>query len=483
MTVTQEQILESTPPDYRWRLNQSERPKQQDVLLRLQPTLAAITHVHDATEQILKANEMGKSDVYRYLNEPISLQSQMNDKEYKKRELAAQAHHVFEVCSTTLALKIALLQHDLPDRTFAYQMGTGFPLPEENENVQKLRDKQGDEVVFEFGKPPLDFFLSPGVAGHTDAKVHVYKVRGENGGEATLLALDAREHGYSRTKDPWAHLNLAIAPRVLKGAGVETSLVIFASGFDTVPRNIEEDVPDVGDYGYILSCSDLSGVSAVTHPGVGDQTIVGSLFGGSFRETVGRRSQDYFIAMMEKAIQETYPEGKYQIQVEKEDSTVETQIISIPRRHPALFYDCSSTPDFENMQDWAAAREKTDVILATPEVLPESTLDLIPSGHIATAHGMAATSELAAYHQYQPEIGGVISVFDRPLPILAIAGCTDAVDPRPEGQSHHISHEQVQQQGKRSAQFIAPVISNYFKNLADSPVYTTEQYFGDFAVV
>lgn len=425
-----------------------------------------------------------EDEVTKYLNESLSVGKQMNEKEYKKRELAAQAHHVFEVCSTTLALKIALLQHDLPDRTFAYQMGTGFPLPEENEHVQKLKDKQGKEVVFQFGKPPLDFFLSPGVAGHTDAKIHVYKVRGENGGEATLLALDAREHGYSRTKDPWAHLNLAIAPRVLKGVGVETNLVTFASGFDTVPRNIEEDVPDVGDYGYILSCSDLSGVSAVTHPGVSVQTIVGKMFGGAFRETIGRRSQDYFIWQMENAIRNTYQDGKYSVQVENEQGIPETQIIPIPRRHPALFYDCASTPDFENMEDWAAARKKTDVILATYEVLPESTLDLIPSGHIATAHGMAATSELAAYHQYQPEnSGGVISVFDRPLPILAIAGCTDAVDPRPEGQSHHISHEQVQQQGKRSAQFIAPVISNYFKNLADSPVYTTEQYFGAFAVV
>ncbi len=81
---------------------------------------------------------------------------------------------------------------------------------------------------------------------------------------------------------------------------------------------------------------------------------------------------------------------------------------------------------------------------------------------------MGSVSELAAHHQFwTKEMGGIESIFNRPVPFLAVAGCTDLVDPREGKQSSNISHLEVQKAGKRSAIFFKPVISEYFRILAD----------------
>ena len=103
-------------------------------------------------------------------------------------------------------------------------------------------------------------------------------------------------------------------------------------------------------------------------------------------------------------------------------------------------------------------------------MLDPEILSKIPSGSISTNQGMSVTAELAAYHQAQ---GTVESIFNRKIPVLPLTAFTDAIDPRVDGQSSSISHEEVQAAGRRGQEFIAPVISEYA--LQTASLFTPEE--------
>lgn len=427
-----------------WRLeNASDR-----TLERMTPTIKAVLAVENFTSQTLADFGLNQPDIFRISSEHITLGDQMNPEHAKKLELVAQYIHINQVIGTTLSLERAMTEMNLPERTFAYQLGTGFPLPAEDENfVLKGFIPLGQKSL-------LRQVPKPGVAGHTeDSGMYLYEIIADNGQEATLVALKGRVHGYEVVNSPRPHLTLAVLPRILKGIGVESVLATFASGFDTVTDDNSPSPFHVGDYGYVIVNSDLSGLSARTHPAVGDQTIIGPVFGGPFRSTPDRTSPDGLIATFEQGVELTYPEQKFENE-------------PIPQRHGALLYDTNDTPDFENAAGWMRARLEGRNIINTPGVISPETRNIIRSPNIAIAHGMATASELAAYYQ-APTFGNIVeSLYNRVLPTLAIVGCTDKVDPRVGGQSRRTTHDNVQKAGERSARLIAPVLSNYFKQLA-----------------
>lgn len=435
-------------------LTEPERQKRLTTLERLRPTLETVGQFHHRVAEILRQHHTTEEEMFALLDSSPTLRDRLTPEKSKKIEWAYQYFHIYQVLSTTLLLKKALIEMGLPDRTVAYQMGTGFPLPAEVEGIKKMAE-------FKFGEGILQYFHQPAVAGHTQAAINVYKVTGKDGGEITLLALAGRDHSYSKIGTDRPHLSLAVVPRVLKGIGVESILTTLASGFDTVPRE-NLATPTVGDYGYIMMTSDMSGMAATTHPGVGDQTLIG-LFGGPFQEGPTQTSSAGLTATFEDAITSTYPDRTYTPPPETAEEIPQTH--PVPSRYPAFIYDGSSTPDFEKPPDWMRARLEAEALLQHPETLPEDIMAVVPSKDVQIAQGMGSVPEIAAYHQV--DASEERSLLNRRLPFLAIAGCTDGIDPRPEGQSRHISHDEVQAAGKRSAFFLAPVVSNYFRLLAD----------------
>lgn len=399
-----------------------------------------------------------------------------------KHELAAEFRHVVHhVLGTTLELKKHMIQHDMPERVIAYQTGTGFPLPEEIEGVEMIT-----ESYIPFGEGRFEFLPKPGVPGHAkviggnnesgrketpkeieekakkgDAApgLYFYIITAPNNRKMTLVVVNGRYHGYEAkaSKNAYPHHILATLPRVLKGIGVESILTTFASGYDAVAREGQK-TPSTGDYGYILTVQDLIGETNITHPAIGDQTLLGPLFGGPFRETISRCSDKQLIARFESAIRHLYPDGMSS-EVNMNGKTVRR----IPQRHPTLFFDTISGPDFESMVDWAIPRSITDQLITNGDMLDPEVLDQIPSDSISSNQGMSATAEIATYHQAG---GSVKSIFNRKVPNLEVTNYTDAIDPRVGGQSSSISHEEVQAAGRRGQKFIAPVISEYARQIA-----------------
>lgn len=74
---------------------------------------------------------------------------------------------------------------------------------------------------------------------------------------------------------------------------------------------------------------------------------------------------------------------------------------------------------------------------------------------------MSTTAEWTDHFRMQPTSwGGHPSIFNRTLPTLPVVAFTDHIDPRRESQK--VSHQAVMAQGAKSAEFIAPVIREFF---------------------
>jgi len=447
-------------PQYKWRLEGFPPSSYFQIL----PTLEDVSKTEILAQRLLGKQRLTTIQVNSLQTLPISLHTALNPEEWNKLELAAQYEHIGQVLKTTLSLKRFLIEKKLSERRImAFQCGTGFPLPLSNDSDFVLK------AYLPYGEGILGYIPKPGVAGHTENDedilqekknppgMYFYEVTGENGEKITIVAMLGRFHGYEAVDYLFPHLVLATLPRVLKGIGVESMLTTYASGFDVVEDEFYTP-PEMGDYGYVLVNSDKSREVELTHPGIGNQKLVG-IFGGPFRPGPTRSSRLGLIQQFEAAISKLHPDNNQH---------------KLPRRHATLFYDGPSTPDFENAQEWADVRGDAERILREDRMIDPHALFLIPSKTIAIAHGMSAFSELAAYHQVN--LGAPETLFNRVLPFLAIAGCTDGIDPRIGGASAETTHDLVQEVGNRSAAFIAPVISTYFQLLASmtppiEPVY------------
>lgn len=402
-----------------------------------------------------------EAEINRIQMEPITTLSESDPATVARRELAAEYIHTTRVLETTLKLKRFMFEYNLPEKVFAYQTGTGFPLPAEIEGCKKL------DLFLPYGKKILRHVSQPPVS--VDSKndspgMYFYEITAENGEKATLIALRDRNHAYDLLGTPRPHHALALLPRVLKGIGVKSLLDAFATGYDGVPYE-NEAPPNVGDFGYIMANMDLTGVLAQTHPGIGSQKIL-KLFGGPYQAGMARSSSEELVAdfqnefnrQITKHIEDRGDRETY------DEATMFYDASPLPRTHYVIEYDCAGVVDFENEPDWAGGRDKTNLIRRQPAMINEGVMRLTDGKEIISVHGMSAAWELAAYHQVNPY--GLPTIFNRNLPTLAIAGATDLVDPRKGGQSHHISDQEVKNAGKRSKAFIAPVVSHYFISLA-----------------
>lgn len=391
------------PPIEQSRMNYPESPFKDvlhgcdgSILQKLKPTIEMTNGLYSASVNILQQNKISPFDTFRYAREIVAPWERTDPNFLTKYELVAQHQHIIHTLETTLALKRYLIEKKLPERILVYQTGTGFPLPEEN-NTDFVH-----KGFLPFGKNILKHVPKSGVAGHTDdSGIHFYEVTGKDGNKITLLTLKGRYHGYEAVHRPYPHLELALMRRVLKGIGAESVLTTYASGFDTVPY-LDESPPTMGDYGYILNAADLSRVTTLTHPGIGNQTIVGPMFGGPFKPGPTRTSDYRLISVFENTIGQTYPNGMYQYTPDHAQPS-NKEIIRVPNRRPTLFYDGKSTPDFETAADWADARSNAKEILEQLNMFPRSTLALMPDQQFAIAHGMTAVDELATYYQDDPE--------------------------------------------------------------------------------
>lgn len=402
-------------------------------------------------------------DVENIANRARTVLGDMDQKTNTENELVAQYIHLREVLTTTIKLKSYMLINGMADRIFAYQTGTGFPLPAENENmIHKGFIGYGEEI--------LEFTQKSGVAGHgaggdsdvrDRAGFHFYEVTAENGQKATLVVLKGRYHGYESVHRMYPHLQLSLIPRVLKGIGTESILTTFASGFD----RLEGDgiSPKMGDYGYVVMNNDKSRESILTDPGMGEQSIVGGLFGGRFMPGPQRTSDIDGIVNLEAAIDRVYKGADYyEYKYEVDGETIVEQI-PIPRRFPLIFNDATSIPNFEAYPDAVEAEHISREILKFSGKLWSSRVSEVIGDDPATAQGMSLMQELNNYYVSNEAVS---QIFGRRLPHTAFAGCTDIINPEWDGPSFHTTHEFVQEQGKRSAAFFAPVVTDYFINLA-----------------
>ena len=407
--------------------------------------------------------------INKILLEPTTLQTESDPIFVSRQELVAEYVHTTRVLETTLRLKRFMFENNLPEKVFAYQTGTGFPLPEEMESCKRL------DYYLPYGDGILRHAPKPAVAGHSETTedgvkrgdspgMYFYEITAKNGEKATLVVLKGRKHAYELLGTPRPHHALALLPRVLKGIGATSLLDTFATGFDGVPYE-NEAPPNVGDFGYIMANQDLTGVLALTHPGIGSQTIL-SQFGGPLQAGITRTSSKELVTNFQTAFEAEIANLRQERgdQETYDETTMFYDDTPFPRTHYVIEYDCPGVVDFENEPDWAAAQGKTNLIRSQPAMIDERVIQLTDGTQIISAQGMSAACELATYHQVNPY--GLKTNFNRDLPTLAIAGATDLVDPRKGGQSHHISHEEVQKAGERSKIFIAPVITHYFIDLA-----------------
>ncbi len=418
-------------------------PLDAEGMKKLKPILNMVCGVLDRSSLTLRENGVDYDELQRLRQHGISAGEWMTIQGKRKMDMVAQYVHLEQVCEMTLGIKAALIQHKLPERILSYQPGTGFPLPKEGEGLRK---------VFElaYGEQPLAYLAKPTVAGHTGGKMHVYEVTGKrgSGNKATVLVWEGREHDYSIEGSPWPQHSLALVPRVLKGLGVESVFTTFASGMDAVEgEGIAR--PQIGDIGYVVLNDDLVGRISRTDPGCGDQTLLGSVFGGPFQTGADRTSDQSLINLFESLINAN---AAYR----PEDPQ--------PSRHLAFLFDCHKPPSFEDAADWALARVVARQIQELEVQTPVEDRRF-PNTPIAIAHGMGTAPELAAYHQMSKPSS---TPFDRRLPYLAIVAATDLVDPRAGGGSFEVDHGKVIRAGQEKlAGFIGPVISEYFRILAD----------------
>ncbi len=227
----------------------------------------------------------------------------------------------------------------------------------------------------------------------------------------------------------------------------------------------------------MISNSDLTSWGAFTDPGGGDQTIVRGIFGGEFQPGVQTMKPNFeliapFVSGFAQAVNENATQDEN------------------PHLHLAHLYDCNSVPNFENEIDTAVARVISEEVREMGAV-PQQYYDLVlrspifmanPVGHvnkkqripIAISHGMATRPEIAGYAQADNGLEkGVDTAYRKRLPFIALVGCTDIVDPRPDGASYATSHANILKAIERYDRYLAPALTNFFLQITAEPTRIT----------
>jgi hypothetical protein len=332
-------------------------------------------------------------------------------------------------------LKRKLYEMNLPERIVAYQTGTGWPLPEENEHCH--------EVGFiHYGEGPLKDYSPRGTRGIADAGMHIYTVTGEDGQKLTLLALKNRLHAYTETGSSTAPLDLAFMSRLFKGLNVEAIVTTFASGVD--PTIKAESQIAIHDLAVIFDAADDSRLSATLGPGSGDQRILGDIFGGPFQNIAAMYPNKEQVSLFLQTVSEVNSEMP---------GTIHPQV------HPAIETDTSSTPNFENPMAQALPHSAFYEVEKL-QVLSEELLALFPGAPLQLIQGMAEVIERLGY--FQSSEVGFKSPFNRRLPELAIATFTDKINTAVKGQSQNISDEEVRRIAKEAETVMAKIITKFF---------------------
>lgn len=421
-------------------------PASPDIQVKLYPTLEAVGGIYQGVLDVLDKNGLTEEKILTYLDFP-GLYSQRQHTSVEGRDLhrlANQYEHVRKVMGATMELKRRLLENNLPETIVAYQSGTGWPKPEENEDCVKVD-------FIHYGEGPLAEFSPPGTKADKEAGIHVYRVKGKDGREITLLALMRRAHAYTETDWETASLDLAFMPRVLKGIGTEFILSTFASGVDL--KQMKEGAFNKHDLAVLVGQGDESGLSAKMGPGTGDQRILAPIFGGAFKNIAAMNPDAQDVSMFIDVVGDV-------VANQPAGATIRPQV------HAGIENDTALTPDFQNAYSHAQPRSTFDMVQKL-ETLPGALLDLFRGKPLALVHGMVQFIERNAY--FQSWNLGIPSLWNRRLRELPVETFTDFSDPSDKGQSHEISDEAVKAAGKEAEVIMAKIITNFFRRYSDRP--------------
>lgn len=427
-------------------IDQIREPDQRTAFLAAtHPFLESIQTIHTGMLDILDKNGVTERQVLTYLDKPMTPRDLLSVSGKKEFKLATQYEHVKKVLRTTLALKKNFIENNLPERIVGYQTGTGWPLPEENENCKQVG-------FIRYGTEELSGFSPAGSDTDKKAGMYIYRVKGKDGNEITLLALKGRYHAYTETDTPLVpHHDLAFMPRVLKGLGTEFVLSTFASGADKLAK--DADKIKKHDLGVVIAASDESGISAQFGPGTGDTRIISQVFGGAFQNIGAMIPEVADVKMLMDTVREVNEN-------ESAENAIKPQVV------PAVQVDTRRTPDFQSPYDQAAPHVVFDRILQN-KTLPPHLLKLFPNLPVALVHGMVQMEERNTYFQSWDK--GIASPFNRRLRELAVETFTDMLDLSPEGQSHVISDDEVRRSAKEAEAVMAKIITGFFERYADTP--------------
>lgn len=424
------------------------------IQLKLQPLIDEVNlirnHIHNYFLPTNPPNpyKFTETDILNYQYDPnipkLSRSEQNSIRERDISRLADQYEHINKVLETTINLKRTLYEMDMPERTVAYQTGTGWPLPEETENCRKVG-------FIHYGDGSFKDYLPPGLEEDENAGIHIYRLRGKEGNDITLLVLKGRMHAYSETASPKAALDLAFMSRVLKGLGTELIFSSYASGID--PSLTKSNTYKKHDMAVIIGGADNSPYSSMFGPGTGDQRLIGPIFGGPFQNIAQMQPDPDHICLFIQAVNQI-------------DSGLSKNDIR-PNLHLTFATDTSRSPNFQD--PWAqAATHSTYREVLKLGYLPKRILKLFKHPHLAVVHGMGQYVERDGYFQHSPEEWGIQTRWNRRLPELPIVTFTDFVDPGEHGQSQKISDVEVRKSGDEANPIIAKIITRFFELYAQT---------------
>lgn len=425
-----------------------------DIQAKLLPTYEAVLQVHDSVLSSLAQNRITEGEVISFLHDPrgITLTEGASIGVYGRdiRRLAHQYEHVRKVMGATLELKRTLIELHAPESIVAYQTGTGWPLPLENESCTRIG-------FIHYGTGALAEYAPPGTLADEEAGMHIYKVRGKRGGERTLLALYRRIHGYTETNWETAPHDLAFMPRLLKGVETKFILSSFASGVD--PTIVRKGAVKVGDLAVIVGSGDESKLSNILGPTTGDQRIFARLFGGAFQNIAAMRPTRGAVKLLHETMEELngLSPGK-----------------DMPALHPTIQVDTGRTPNFQDAYSHAVPHSVYNEMIARG-TLPADILklfrpkfdirNLFSQQTVALVHGMVQLIERDGYYQHSDS--GLQLPWNRVLEELPVVSYTDESDPDREGQSHKISDDKVVEAGKRMGPYTSRLVTSFFSKQAD----------------
>lgn len=415
----------------------------QDQMPAMGPLFKSAADVYAGTIGILAEKGIKEENIIAYNKGLLTFSPK--DAQSSRGELfikyARQYEHIRKVVGATLELKRYLIDKKAPTRAVAYQGGTGWPLPEEIEGVC---EKVG---FIHYGEGALAEFFPAGSEKNPNAGMHVYKVKGKNGHELTLLALEKRVHAYTETDSVYPQSNISFMPQVLKGIGVEVVLSGYASGIDTKFKGTTEKFKP-RDMGVAITGVDLAGYSAHYGPTSGNTEITGPVLGNSkFLPLVDMLPDKEDV----KLLLDAFDESREKLSVSEEIK---------PDIHPVMQADT----DEEHFESSPSQIRPWTILsgVADNGFLNKELLKLFPDQTTGLVHGMVQLCERIA--NFMSDINGVKNPWNRRIRDVSVEYFSDKVNP---DDSKSTSNDQVEEAVKAGAPFVSNVITTFFRRYAE----------------